>query len=179
LSRSVVALLAAAIAVCLAADAVGSFEIIAHPPLDHPAHADAIVVLSGDRGGRLPKGLSLVRGGVAPVLVLAGPPDLPEAKALCRAPAGFEVDCLQPDPDTTRTEARAVAALAKQRRWHHVVVVTDEYHVERARLLFDRCVDGAVSVIKAFPAQGVESTWRRIGYEWLAIGYSLAVARSC
>ena len=117
------------------------------PPRHVPQHADAIVVLAGARGPRLARGLALVRRGVAPVLLISDGWGLAwvEANRLCAGrPAPVPVLCVRPDPYSTRGEARTVARLAGSRGWQSIVVVTSRYHIARARILFDRCFDGAI-----------------------------------
>lgn len=150
-----------------------------HPRLDHPHQADAVVVLSGDVGGRLPKALDLIRHRVAPTLVIDGVPDLPEAKARCRSSTDFEVICLMPQPDTTHTEARAAGRLARQRGWNRLVVVTDKVHANRARLLFERCAATSIAVVGAYPVPGFEPNWDRIEHEWLGVLQALTTERGC
>jgi uncharacterized SAM-binding protein YcdF (DUF218 family) len=102
-----------------------------------PRDADAIVSLDGDRPRRLRKAVELAVGGVASTLVIvraeAVAPELLSPRAL-----PFEVLSAVPDPSSTRGEARAVARLAGERGWRHIVVVTSTYHVPRARLIFRR-----------------------------------------
>ncbi|MGH9224462.1 MAG: YdcF family protein, partial [Acidimicrobiales bacterium] len=124
---------------------------ILHPRLDTPVAAEAVVVLSGDYGDRLAAGLDLMARRVAPTLVLAGEPDYLMVIRLCQNPQPFEAVCLLPQPDSTRAEARAVADLAAQRGWRRVVVVTSMPHVTRARLLFERCVEGEVLMVGSHP----------------------------
>jgi uncharacterized SAM-binding protein YcdF (DUF218 family) len=104
-------------------------------------------VLAGARGPRLARGLALVRGRVAPVLVVsdAWSPTWVEANRLCAGrPAPVRVLCLHPIPYSTRGEARAVTRLAADHHWRSILVVTSRYHINRARILFERCYDGAV-----------------------------------
>ncbi len=167
------------ILVAIGAALILSVRIITTPTLDKPSRADAIVVLSGDRGERLPRALSLLRQGVAPTLVIDGLPDLPEAKSLCASSTEFETVCLRPQPDTTRTEARAAGKLALERGWHRLVVVTDKIHVARTRLLFDRCVSGSIAVVSAPPYSGYEQSWQTVRHEWLGLLYARTVSRGC
>lgn len=67
-----------------------------------------------------------------------------------------EVVCVDPVPETTRGEARTVAALAAQRGWGEVTVATSRHHTTRARLLFRQCLGERVSVVGATRADG---TW--------------------
>jgi uncharacterized SAM-binding protein YcdF (DUF218 family) len=117
---------------------------------------------------------------VAPTLVISDglAPGWPEANRLCHGGSRrFRVLCFRPDPYSTRGEARAVARMAAVRGWRSVVVVTSTYHVTRARLLFDRCVDARVRVTGA--------TYRRslipleVFLEPAKLVYALAIARSC
>lgn len=153
-----------------------SVLVFARPVPDQVSRADAVVLLSGDQGGRLPLALRLIRDGVAPTLVIDGVADLPEAKELCRSGADFEVVCLTPEPDRTRTEARAAGRLARERGWSRLVVVTDPFHFPRARLLFRRCIDGEVDVIGVKPPVPHS---RRLGHEWLGVLHAVTIARGC
>src|SRR5262249_13537622 len=108
------------------------------PDTDAVDHADAVVVLAGGDGERLHRGLELVRGGIAPTLVLSfGPP------GLCDGDEGFDVVCFAPSPENTRGEAEAIGRLARARGWSQLLVVTSTPHVTRARLLVGRCYAGA------------------------------------
>jgi uncharacterized SAM-binding protein YcdF (DUF218 family) len=162
----------------LAAATWATRALFVYPRSDRPTSADAVVVLSGDNGDRLAAGLDLMGRRVAPTLVLAGEPDFEEVARLCRPPQPFEVVCLRPDPDSTRAEARAVGALAAERSWRHVVVVTSVPHVSRSRLLFHRCVDGSVSMVASVPPR--EARGRKIlTHEWLGLLYARTLGRGC
>ena len=158
---------------------LGSLAPFVWPTGDSVKRADAVMVLSGDHGERLAKGLSLMEEGVAPTLVLNGTPDLAEVFELCKGGQPFEVVCLRPEPDSTRAEARAAGRLVTERRWDDVVVVTTKYHVTRARLLFSRCIDGNVKMVPATPPYGRRMRARQVFREWLAVGYSISLARGC
>ena len=140
-------LLVAAVVV-LAAWVGVAVRFVLWPAQDSARHADAVVVLAGDHL-RLGKALELMTRRVAPALVISDglAPGWRDANRLCRGGGNrFRVLCFRPDPYSTRGEARAVARMAAARGWRSVVVVTSTYHVTRARLLFDRCVDARVSV---------------------------------
>src|SRR5260370_7968902 len=42
------------------------------------------------------------------------------------------------DADSTLEDAQALAKLAKERKWHSVIVVTSNFHTRRARYIFQR-----------------------------------------
>ncbi len=138
-----------------------NLRLFVWPASSTPAHADAVVVLAGGDGERLDKGLELVRAGVAPVLVVSTGPD-----KLCRNQYEFEVVCFLPHPDDTRGEAEAIGRIAEQEGWHHLVVVTSDYHVTRTRLLVERCFPGTLDVSAAGSDKGPLPLLWAIGHEW-------------
>ncbi|MGI9080417.1 MAG: YdcF family protein [Acidimicrobiales bacterium] len=148
------------------------------PPVDQPPHADAVVLLSGD-GARLPVALRLMDRHVAPTLVFVGQPDIVAVADLCRTPQAFEVVCLRPTPDNTRTEAQVASRLARQRGWHTMTVVTSRFHVLRARLLFRRCFDGRVEAVGDYPHYGWQFARRAVVHEWFGLVHSSLFARGC
>ena len=152
--------------------------MVVWPAMRQPGSVDAVVLLSGD-GARLPGALRLMEGGVARTLVFVGQPDISATAALCSEPQSFEVACLRPSPDTTRTEARATGALARSRGWTSIVLVTSRYHATRARLLFRRCFDGTVDVVGDPPAYGAAFALRQIAHEWLGLVHASILARGC
>lgn len=148
------------------------------PPTDSPHRADAVVVLSGDHGERLARAKELLAGGVAPTLVLVGTPDSVENLDMCAGRTTFDVVCLRPEPDNTRTEAAATAELARDRDWEILVVVTSTPHVSRARLLFDRCFPGTLHVVGADPRTDAGAVRRARIHEWFGLVHA-QVFRGC
>jgi hypothetical protein len=145
----------------------------------HPA--DALVVLAGGRGERLSKALVLLQQQVAPVLVISNGRDArwQAANQLCASRQRFEVLCPQPDPDTTRGEARMVGDLAARRGWRSVVVVTSTYHARRAQLLLRRCFDGQLQIVAAPPHEQWLRTWARANVELAGLLRALVTAPDC
>jgi hypothetical protein len=144
----------------------------------HPA--DALVVFAGGRGERLSKALVLVQQ-VAPVLVISNgrAARWQAANQLCASRQRFEVLCPQPDPDTTRGEARMVRDLAARRGWRSVVVVTSTYHARRAQLLLGRCFDGQLQIVAAPPHEQWLRTWARANVELAGLLRALVTAPDC
>jgi uncharacterized SAM-binding protein YcdF (DUF218 family) len=162
---------------------VACLVLFVWPPAESsaPAHADVVVVLSGDKR-RLPPALELIRRGVAPVLALSTvqrTKHWPEAEQLCRTRryADARVVCFTAVPFSTEGEARTVARLARARGWRSVVVVTSTFHVTRAGLLFRRCFAGRLAVL------GSGSTWWKLPDEWASetgkLLVQLTVRRGC
>ena len=169
-----------ALGVLLVAWVAATVRFVFVPAEDEVGKADAVVVLAGSKHERLDRGLELVEDGVAPVLVISDgfDPQQPRANELCQeGGAGFSVACFTPDPDNTRGEARKVAELARKHGWERVLVVTSRFHVTRARMLFDRCLDADVDAV------GVDYPWTSVpaavAGEWVKLGLSLTVNRGC
>jgi uncharacterized SAM-binding protein YcdF (DUF218 family) len=151
----------------LGAAVLAAFSLTAFSPLANfvaalvavpadPGKADAIVVLGG--GAEWPHGelsstalhrtihgIRLYSEGLAPLLVLSGAQGrtLPSPSARRRALA---LACDVPDQaiitderaTTTRDEATRVAELLRPRDARSILLVTDPYHMVRARRLFER-----------------------------------------
>lgn len=170
-------MLRAAIMVVAAAWLAVDVALFVVPRGDAPIHADAVVVLSGSPK-RLPKGLALVRAGWAPLLVVSRSTDPTQLEErACAHRLDVRVLCRRADPYSTEGEARMVRALARQRGWTTVDVVTSRYHVFRARLLLRRCFHGRLRVVAApndgwlLPADAV--------LEGLKLVYHEVVHRGC
>lgn len=170
-------LLLLAIGFLVAAWLLSCAALFVWPPAETgaPAHADAVVVLSGSFA-RLPPAEELIRKGVAPVLAISSVQEAPLWKAgreLCRAGRydGREVLCFEARPYSTRGEAETVARIARSRGWHSIVVVSSTFHLTRAKLLFTRCYAGELSFV------GAPFTWWRLPEEWAAESAKLFVQR--
>ncbi len=147
-----------------------------------PAHADAVVVLSGGLDRRLDPAVALVRSGIAPVLVISSPDrgKWPKARALCSGRttlARVRVVCFQAKPYSTQGEAEAIGRLARAHGWNRVVVVTSTFHITRARMLVRRCYPGRLWMV------GSSWPWWKLPQEWVSetgkLAVQLTVQRSC
>ena len=154
------------------------------PPAQNgpPAHADAVVMLSGDHA-RLRPALDLIRNGVAPVLALSSvvqhTPRWTAARHLCAAGryGAARVVCFDAEPYSTRGEAETVARLATEHHWRSMVVVSSTFHLTRASLLFHRCFDGHLWFV------GAKAHWWELPLDWAnetgKLVVQLTVQRSC
>lgn len=142
--------------------------------------ADAVVALAGEPRS-VGTALALVEQGAAPELVVSngyGPRDA-QMRQLCGSPPPrVRVTCFEPDPDTTRGEARAVGRLARDRGWNDLVVVTSTFHVSRARLILRRCYPGRLRMAESPEARGVTRRAYELGYQSAAF-VKAAVLRGC
>lgn len=130
------------------------FNRAASSPL---AKADAVVVLAGEHDGREDYGISLAQRGLAPTVVLSNPYRSNDEvmRRVCTARYyRVEVICDQPPQTTTRGEAMMASALAAQRHWRRLIVVTWRFHLPRTRFTFDRCLPrGTTASYVAVPRQ--------------------------
>ncbi len=116
--------------------------------LDHPAHADAIVVLAGDRNDRrFFRGLELVHQGYAPRMLVDANSDM---IFFGQTPAVLEdqlirslnvnvdqVQVCQTQGDSTDEETRYVAQCLQNDRISNVMLVTSDFHTRRALSIFE------------------------------------------
>jgi len=126
---------------------------IIEDPLDK---ADAIIVLGGDNfyADRATRGAQLFREGKAAVMVAsgrrlrpnAGIAELMEHDLAERGVPGDKIVRFAQDADSTLEEAQALAKLAKERKWHSVIVVTSNFHTRRARYIFRRVFSQGMEV---------------------------------
>jgi len=161
---------------------IAGFEIYLRTGGDSPEPADAVVVLGPGRDGeRLERAHELLDAQLADTLVvsMARGGQRAATDAVCAdEPAEIEVICFTADPFNTRGEARAIAQLSAARGWTKLLVVTSDYHVRRARLLFARCYDGSLAVVGA-SSGGDPDVVLTDAHEAAGLVYANLVARGC
>jgi uncharacterized SAM-binding protein YcdF (DUF218 family) len=118
-------------------------EWIVEDPLDK---ADALIVLGDDNfyADRATRAAQLFREGKAPIVVAsgrrlrpnAGIAELMEHDLFERGVPKDKIVRFVHDADSTLEEAQALTRLAKERKWHSIVVVTSNFHTRRARYIF-------------------------------------------
>jgi uncharacterized SAM-binding protein YcdF (DUF218 family) len=111
---------------------------------DRPAHADAIVVLQGSKT-RLPLGYKLMEEGYAPLMLISRGSKQKLEDRLCNGETRFKVICFS--ATSTRGEARIVSRIARERHLSSIEVVTSQFHIFRARKIFERCFHGELRMI--------------------------------
>jgi uncharacterized SAM-binding protein YcdF (DUF218 family) len=131
---------------------------------DVDGKADALIVLSDDNfyADRAQRAAELLREGKANLIVAsgrrlrpnAGIAELMEHDLIERGVPKDKIVRLAHDADSTREEAEAVARLAKERKWHSVIVVTSNYHTRRARYIFRKVFPQGVEVYVASARDG-------------------------
>ncbi len=155
-------------------------------PQDAPAvdagEADAVVIFIGGRGERFDTAFDLIDAGVATTLVIPNGTNttLRGANRLCRRGVpGVEVLCPPTERNDTGGEAAAIGALARERGWDRLVLVTTDYHVGRATLRLDRCFQGEVAAVAAPNRVSPPDRGFRIVREWLGHIEARTLERDC
>jgi uncharacterized SAM-binding protein YcdF (DUF218 family) len=161
---------------------IAGYFLFTAPHGDPLSHADAIVVLGGDKDGRIDYGLDLARRGHAATVVISDAyrqGDQMIKRACAAGTATITVICFRPSPFTTRGEAMFVQRMAAERGWKHVIVVSWNYHLVRARFIFHQCFDGEVTMRPA-PVGVVENPldWAYV-YAYQYVGLAKAVILGC
>lgn len=140
---------------------VGGYLLVAQPTVNRPVKVDAILVLGSPLvDDRLQTATRLIDQHLASTLVVSvSSPDKYGARPVCQhQPAGYRVVCFSPSPATTQGEAREIGRLVRTNHWTSIMVVTSRYHVSRARLIIDRCVQAKVLMVAA-PGHPSAGTW--------------------
>ena len=166
------------VAVAVVAWLVACVLIIEFPRINHVSHADAIVVIGPADDYRLAEATTLLQAGVSHRVIVSRPPTgyLGALNFCNHPPAGADATCFSPSPATTRGEAQEVARIAAANHWTSVIVVTSKYHVSRARMIFDRCLDGQVDVVSAH--QTISPLRWAYEYAYQSAGYVRAFLQS-
>jgi uncharacterized SAM-binding protein YcdF (DUF218 family) len=166
--------LARLLAVLLAVWLVAALALFVVHHDDEPRRADAVVVLQGAQS-RLPLGHRLVQEGYAPLLIVSRGSKQSLERRLCDGETSLAVVCFS--ADSTRGEARIVARLARERGLRRLDVVTSEFHVYRARKIFERCFDGELYMVGS--SQPLWRLPKAILGESLKLAYQTLFARGC
>lgn len=144
------------------------------PPL--PPTVDAVVKLGGP-GDRDQLAVTLVQQGRAPYLAQSTYRLEPSHAECPRGLPNVTVLCCVADPTTTRGEARAIAAMARQYGWRSIILVTTADQAWRAKVRVSRCFDGEIYVAT------VDLRWHEwpyeIAYQWGATARAFTYERSC
>lgn len=143
-----VAALAAVLTVAVTAVLVWGFRLTTDPHPDEPAHVDALLVLYTDPAV-YDAALELAGEGVTDRLFVSGYLHPDGFEKLCGAPAdadprldGVTVECFSPDPVTTQGEVVFASERMEALGLHSLGVLTHGRHLERSRILAERCWSG-------------------------------------
>jgi uncharacterized SAM-binding protein YcdF (DUF218 family) len=154
-----------------------TMRLFFRPSIDTTSNVDAIVVLGGE-GKRIERGIELARAGFADQLLVseAGGGEFHYRDVCKLPPAGLTTYCFDPQPRSTRGEARAIARLAADYGWTRIIVVASTDQITRARMIIGRCFGGEITMVDVASA---DSAFYRGAYEWGALVKAVVVNRDC
>lgn len=132
---------------------------------DAPHKADAIVVLAGSYPDRILEAVSLYKEGWAPRILICREPDTAGFRRVAELgvdiPRPYDINRMvaerlgvPPDAievldragDSTYGEAEVVLAIAVQRHYRSILLVTSKYHTRRAAQIYRHLAGGQVEV---------------------------------
>lgn len=148
-----------------------AFQLFYDVTTTAPKRADAVVMLGGASKERMLDAMMIRFDLEAPYLVLSNTDTKGNASAdnYCDTHSNKkiypEVVCFDPNPMDTRGEAVALAELAAEHQWKDMVVVTSSYHIERAGLLMEQCINANVTMMSTTPQFTVWQWFRRFVIE--------------
>lgn len=134
-----------------------------------PQPVDLIVVLGGGAGEREDWGAFLYQRDYAPWIITSGEkPHTPGQKlAFAEIASDYLADLgvpkkaiiIMPETTSTRDEAIETLAIARQRGFDSIIVITDPYHMRRSRLTFR----------DVFAGQDIELTFSATPFTWFRV----------
>lgn len=129
------------------------------PRVDSPDRVDAIVIVAGTNDDRYIYARHVAEAGLADRILVSRPSlggsssyataidEYCEASPVtARDGRRIEVECFEPDTNTTEGETTAATRIARERGYDSLLVVTYWGHVSRVRIYFEQCFDGPVHV---------------------------------
>lgn len=161
------AALAALLAVATAAVLVWGFRLTTNPHPDDPAHVDALLVLYTDPAV-YDAALDLAGRGVTHRLFVSAYLGPDGFQKLCGPEAardprlrGVRVECFSPDPVTTQGEVVFASERMGELGLHSLGVLTHGRHLERARILAERCWSGPGDSVAMYEYTQHEGPWAK------------------
>ncbi|SEJ41169.1 hypothetical protein [Demequina mangrovi] len=133
--------------------AVVGWPFFVAPAHDEPRAVDAVYVIGPPTDARMALAETMVADGLADTVVVSLSDSaeerevLPEASRVCDEPQDYAVLCSQPEPFTTRGEARWMRDLVAAEGWESVAVITVTPHLTRTRVIMERCWNGDIVYI--------------------------------
>lgn len=120
-----------------------------HSYTDEHVDSDVIVVLGGGDQGRVEKAAELYQAGYADTVILTPVGVRYNAEELKTIGRHYGIDeediMIEEDSSSTHTNAEESIKLMEEEGFDSALVVTNDYHIKRTRLAFDRLNDGSMT----------------------------------
>lgn len=178
---------AAVVAIAILTVALMGLPLYVFPAHDEPREVDAAYVIGPPTDARMALAESMVADGLTDTVVVSLSED-PQgerqawhrAAQVCDAPEEqpFTVVCGEPDPFSTRGEARWIRTLIDQNGWDSVAVITFTAHLTRTRVIMERCWDGDMSYVDSGEPQNARGWVHNYLYQSAAFA-KVALEQGC
>lgn len=120
-----------------------------HNYTDDPVDSDVIVVLGGGDQGRVDKAAELYQAGYADTVIMTPVGDRFSAEELMTIGRHYGIDeediMIEEDSSSTHTNAEESVKIMEEEGFDSALIVTNDYHIKRTRLAFDRLNDGKMT----------------------------------
>ena len=146
------------------------------PTDDVPRDPDVVVVLGGYGPERAELGIKVAERFGAKLVLSSSAAEFGEQQGRT---CGVDAICIEPEPETTRGEAREISRLAEREGWRHVTVTTSAAHTSRSRFLFRQCLGDRVTVVGTVREGEPRTTPRLLLREGLGVIAGATFQRAC
>lgn len=117
-----------------------------HNYTDDPEDSDVIIVLGGGDQGRVDKAAELYQSGYADTVVMTPVGDRFTSDELISVGRHYGIDksdiLVEEESTSTHTNAEQSIKIMEDEGFDSALVVTNDYHIKRSKLAFDRLNDG-------------------------------------
>lgn len=150
---------------------ITAYQLFYNVHTSAPKETDAVVMLGGASKERMLDAMMIRFDLKAQYLVLSNTNTNGNSSAdeYCASHSNKtvypDVICFTPKPMDTRGEAVALAELATEYQWKNMIVLTSKYHVERAGLVMEQCVNANVTMMATDPQFNAWQWFRRFVIE--------------
>ncbi|HAU32386.1 MAG: hypothetical protein XD78_1157 [Desulfotomaculum sp. 46_296] len=112
---------------------------------EKPKKSDVIIILGGDQGARIHKGVTLYKDGYAPYIIVSG--EITQANLLMasavKSGVPKEIIILEQRAESTYENALFSKEIMEQYGFKTAIVVSSNYHMRRVRMIFEKVFDKA------------------------------------
>lgn len=117
-----------------------------HTYSDSPEDSDAIVILGGGDQGRVQKAADLYKSGYADKVIITPVGDRYNTEQLVSITRHYGIEeediIVDSESTSTYTNAQRTIEIMNEHNFTSALIVTNDYHIKRSKLVFDRLNDG-------------------------------------
>lgn len=124
-------------------------ESFIHNDSEKPEDSDVIVVLGGGDQGRMKRAADLYESGYANKVIVTPVGDRYNTEELTNIARHYGIEeediIVDSESTSTYTNAQRTIEIMDENNFESAMIVTSDYHVKRAKIIFDRLKDGSKS----------------------------------